>query len=28
VPSGRYTLILTYRKGRSKLTKRFEIRIG
>ncbi len=28
VPSGRYTLILTYRSGRSKITKRFEVRIG
>ncbi len=28
VPSGRYTLILTYRSGGSKITKRFEIRIG
>jgi hypothetical protein len=28
VPSGRYTLILTYRSGRSKITKRFEVRIA
>jgi hypothetical protein len=28
VPSGRYTLILTYRSRGSKITKRFEIRIG